>query len=49
MASRSVSPFVSRDLDPWLFDAVITHSTASLKKASRRYALDSTKLSSSEH
>jgi hypothetical protein len=31
MASRSVSSVVSRDLDPRLSDAVITHSTASLK------------------
>jgi hypothetical protein len=49
MACRSVSSFVSRDLDPRLSDALITHSTASLKKPSRPYAVDSTKLSSSRH
>jgi hypothetical protein len=31
MACRSVSSSVSRDLDPRLSDADITHSTASLK------------------
>ena len=35
MALRSVNSFVSRKFDPGLSDAVITHSTASLKKASR--------------
>ena len=35
MACRSVSSFVSRDLDPRLSDAVIKHSTASVKRASR--------------
>jgi hypothetical protein len=57
MASRSVSSFVSRDLDPRLSDAVITDSTASLntpspaslKRRARPYAVDSTEFSSSRH
>jgi hypothetical protein len=47
MARRSVSSFASRDLDPRLSDAVITHSTASLKRRAASYAVDSTELSSS--
>ena len=47
MACRS--SFVSGDLDPRLSDAVITHSTASLKRRALRYAVDSTELSSSRH
>jgi hypothetical protein len=49
MACRSVSSFVSRDLDPRLSDAVITHSTASFKRRAAPYAVDSTELSSSRH
>ena len=50
MAWRSVSSFVSRDLDPRLSDAVITHSTASLNRGrAAPYAVDSTELSSSGH
>jgi hypothetical protein len=49
MTSRSVSSFVSRDLDPRLSDAVITDSTtslntpstASLKRRAPPYAVDS--------
>ena len=49
MARRSASSFVSRDLDPRLSDAVITHSTASLKRRAAPYAVDSTELSSLGH
>ena len=49
MACRSVSSFVSHDLDPRLSDAVIIHSTASLKRRAAPYAVDSTELSSSRH
>jgi hypothetical protein len=49
MACRSVSSFVSRDVDPRLYDAVIPHSTASLKRRPAPYAVTSTELSSSRH
>ena len=35
MAWRSASSFVSRDLDPRLSDAVITHSSCKPQEASR--------------
>ena len=49
MAWRSVSSFVSRDMEPRLSDAFITHSTASLKRRAAPYTVDSTELSSSRH
>ena len=49
MAWRSVSSFVSRDLEPRLSNAVITLSTASLKRRAAPYTVDSTELSSSRH
>jgi hypothetical protein len=49
MACRSVSSFVSRDLEPRLSDALITHSTATLKRRAAPYAVASNELSSSRH
>ena len=54
MACRSVSSFVSRDVDVWLYsaplEAAITHTTARLNEGEPHpYAVDSTELSSSRH
>ena len=49
MARRSASSFVSRDLDPRLSDAVITHSSASLKRRAAPCAVNSTEFSSPGH
>ncbi len=43
MAWRRVSPFVSRDVDPWLF-GVASPFAASLKRRAASYTVDSTEL-----